>query len=233
MTVKLFQINSASLVSMGKLFIIACFMLLGLYYYINSYKYYETMENNSSTSNHRCPNMLIEKDGGYYLYNSNLAIVPGVNPIMFKSLDEYSEFIEWQNSQNISCPVLYLQYTTDTQNNQLIQVKSSIFENQGGLPSIHRDPLVTDNEQYFEDNKILDATKDNNSKFNTSNYQGIDIQNQDIGLDNPIDKMFNSTENTSVNPMDPNWGGKQYTEKAVDNCEFKDRYVYKHPQNTI
>ena len=210
-----------------KLIVIACFTLLGLYYYVNSYKYYETMEN--AGSNRRCPNMLIEKDGAYYLYNSNLAVVPGVNPIQFKNLEDYSEFIEWQNSQNIHCPVLYLQYSTDTQNNELIQVKPSIFENQGGLPSIQRDPLSKDSEKYIEENKILDATLDNNNEFNKNSYQGIDVQNQDIGLDNPIDKMFNSTDTKSVNPMDPNWGGKQYTEKAVDNCEFKDRYVYKNP----
>jgi hypothetical protein len=214
-----------------KLIIIACFTLLGLYYYVNSYKYYETMEN--AGSNKRCPNMLIEKDGAYYLYNSNLAVVPGVNPIQFKNLEDYSEFIEWQNSQNIHCPVLYLQYSTDTQNNELIQVKPSIFENQGGLPSIERDPLTKDSEKYIEENKILDATLDNSKEFNKNSYQGIDVQNQDIGLDNPIDKMFYSTESKSVNPMDPNWGGKQYTEKAVENCEFKDRYVYKHPPALI
>ena len=214
-----------------KLIVIACFTLLGLYYYINSYKYYETMEN--AGSNRRCPNMLIEKDGAYYLYNSNLAVVPGVNPIQFKNLEDYSEFIEWQNSQNISCPVLYLQYSTDTQNNELIQVKPSIFENQGGLPSIQRDPLSKDSEQYIEENKILDATLDNSKEFNKNSYQGIDLQNQDIGLDNPIDKMFYSTERKSVNPMDPHWGGKQYTEKAVENNEFKERYVSKYPQIVI
>ena len=221
-----FKINYETI----KLFIIVCFTLLGLYYYINSYKYYESMENNSPTSKHRCPNMLIEKDGAYYLYNSNLAVVPGVNPIQFNNLEDYSEFIDWQNSQNIGCPILYLQYTTDTQNNELIQVKSSIFENQGGLPSINRDPLTKDSEKYIEENKILDATKDNNQDFNKDSYPGIDVHNQDIGLDNPIDKMFNSSQEKSVNPMDPNWGGKQYTEKAVANCEFKDRYVTKQPQ---
>jgi hypothetical protein len=177
--------------------------------------------------------MLIEKDGAYYLYNSNLAVVPGVNPIQFNSLEDYSEFIEWQNSQNINCPILFLQYSTDAQNNELIQVKPSIFENQGGLPSIQRDPLTKGSESYIEENKILDATKDNNQEFNKDSYHGIDVQNQDIGLDNPIDNMFNSTEKISVNPMDSNWGGKQYTEKAVENHEFKDRYVSKNPQNVI
>ena len=209
------------------------FFMLGLYYYSNSYKYYEQMENKTEKpithSNARCPNMLIEKDGGYYLYNSKLAIVPGVNPIKFNSLEEYSEFIEWQNSQNIHCPILYLQYSTDAQNNELIQVKPSIFENQGGLPSIQRDPLDKDSKEFIESNKILDATRDNNTKFNTNMLAGIDTQNQDIGLETPLDKMFYQKGEVSVNPMDPNWGGKKYTQTAVDNGEFEERYVVKNP----
>ena len=210
--------------------VVFAFFMLGLYYYANSYKYYEHMENKTkqptSHSNVRCPNMLIEKDGGYYLYNSKLAIVPGVNPIKFNSLEEYSEFIEWQNSQNISCPILYLQYSTDAQNNELIQVKPSIFENQGGLPSIDRDPL---NKESIESNKILDATRDNNKKYNTNMLAGIDTHNQDIGLETPLDKMFYQSGEVSVNPMDPKWGGKKYTQTAVDNGEFEERYVVKNP----
>ena len=215
------------------LILIFAFFMLGLYYYANSYKYYEQMENQTDKtkqptnhSNVRCPNMLIEKDGNYYLYNSKLAIVPGVNPIRFNSLEEYTEFIEWQNSQNISCPILYLQYSTDAQNNELIQVKPSIFENQGGLPSINRDPL---NKDSIESNKILDATRDNNKKYNTNMLAGIDTHNQDIGLETPLDKMFYQSGEVSVNPMDPKWGGKNYTQTAVDNGEFEERYVVKNP----
>lgn len=215
------------------LILIFAFFMLGLYYYANSYKYYENMENKENKpithSNVRCPNMLIEKDGGYYLYNSKLAIVPGVNPIKFNSLEEYSEFIEWQNSQNINCPILYLQYSTDAQNNELIQVKPSIFENQGGLPSIDRDPLNKDSKEFIESNKILDATRDNNKKYNTNMLAGIDTHNQDIGLETSLDKMFYQKGEVSVNPMDPKWGGKKYTQTAVDNGEFAERYVVKNP----
>jgi hypothetical protein len=209
--------------------LISVFFMLGLYFYVNSYKLYENMENKPKSSNHRCPNMLIEKDGDYYLYNSKLAIVPGVNPIRFNSLEDYSEFVEWQNSKNISCPILYLQYTTDAQNNELIQVKPSIFENQGGLPSINRDPLNKESKEFIESNKILDATRDNNKKYNTNMLAGIDTQNQDIGLETPLDKMFYQSGEVSVNPMDPKWGGKKYTQEAVDNGEFEDRYVVKSP----
>ena len=206
---------------------IIIFFFLGFYYYVNYGKVYESMENNNNNnSNHRCPNMLIEKDGVILLYNSNLATVPGVNPIQFNSLDEYSDFINWQNGQNIHCPVLYLQYSTDTQNNDLIQIKPSIFENQGGLPN---NPIsIMNKENNFEENKILDANLDNNKIFNSGSYKGFDSMNQNIGLDTPLDKMFHELNNKSANPMDPHWGGKDYTYSKIEAGDYKDRYVYKH-----
>lgn len=203
------------------LLILTSFMVLGLYYYINSYKYYEPLENNT---NNQCPNMLIEKDGKYHLFNSNKKIESGVNPITFNNLEDYTKFIEWQNNKNISCPILYLQYSTDAQNNELIQVKSSIFENEGGLPSKIKNFLKQDNS---DENQILDATKDNNGVFNTNMFNGFDSQNQDIGLDTPLDKIFHQPGNKSVNPMDPHWGGKNYTLDAVNRGDFEERYVYK------
>jgi len=62
-----------------------------------------------------CPNVLIQKGSEFYLYNSKRAKVPGVNPIKFNTLEDYTEFIKWQRSQGIRCPVLYLQQTYDTQ----------------------------------------------------------------------------------------------------------------------
>jgi len=209
-----------------KLLIFTSFVILGLYYYINSYKYYEPLENNTNSSKISCPNMLIEKDGKYHLYNSKKKIAAGVNPITFNNLEDYTKFIEWQNNKNMSCPILYLQYSTDAQNNELIQVKPSIFENDGGLPIKIKDLLKQDTDA---DNKILDATKDNNEVFNTNMFNGFDSQNQDIGLDTPLDKIFHQPGNKSVNPMDPHWGGKNYTLDAVNRGDFEDRYVYRKP----
>lgn len=210
------------------LLIITSFMVLGLYYYINSYKYYETLENNTNNSIEQCPNMLIEKDGNYHLYNSKKKIAFGVNPITFNNLEEYTKFIEWQNNQNISCPILYLQYSTDAQNNELIQVKSSIFENEGGLLSKTKNFLDQDS---VDENQILDATKDNDLMFNTNMFNGFDSLNQDIGLDTPLDKIFHQPGNKSVNPMDPHWGGKNYTLDAVNRGDFEERYVYRKPHD--
>jgi hypothetical protein len=53
-----------------------------------------------------------KKDNKFYLYNSKVVKVPGVNPVVFNNLEDYVEFIEWQRSQNINCPVLFLQQTS-------------------------------------------------------------------------------------------------------------------------
>lgn len=63
-----------------------------------------------------CPNVLIKKGDKYYLQNTKKVIVPGVNPIMFNNLDEYEEFIKWQKSQGINCPILFVEYAYNTQN---------------------------------------------------------------------------------------------------------------------
>ena len=217
-----------------KLLILTCIFILGLFYYTMFESKIETMENieteeakniksklDIDNSKYRCPNMLIEKDGEYLLYNSNLATVPGVNPISFKKLEDYVEFIKWQNSQDINCPVLYLQYTTDTQNNDLIQIKKSIFDNDVTMPQ------TFNYNKYKKDNEMLDATLDNNDKYNKGMFAPMDTMNQNIGLNTPLDKMYHDNDGLSPNPMDTNWGGKKYTQNLVDEGNYKDRYVCK------
>ena len=62
-----------------------------------------------------CPNLLIKQDGKLILKNTRKQEVPGVNPITFKNLEEYNQFIRWQRANGILCPVLYLEQTYDTQ----------------------------------------------------------------------------------------------------------------------
>tara|TARA_B100000989_G_C19394502_1_gene407195 strand:- start:43 stop:732 length:690 start_codon:yes stop_codon:yes gene_type:complete len=213
---------------------LAILFVFGLIYYVNFRHLYEGMENQEKTHGvKRCPNMLVEKDGAIYLFNSKIASVPGVNPIKFNNLEEYSEFLEWQKSQKIECPVLYLQYTTDTQNNELIQVKPSIFENSGGLPVVKTKNLPgQEDDAYYEKNKMLNATlnstPDPKSEFNKGMYSSFDQYNQNIGLDTPLDKMFTEKNRTSANPMDTHWGGKQFTKSRVNAGDYKGREVYKY-----
>ena len=81
----------------------------------------------------RCPNVLIQKGSVFYLYNSKLTKIPGVNPLQFHSLDEYIEFTDWQRSQGIRCPILYLQESYDAQGNPVLKARPSPTDLNGGL----------------------------------------------------------------------------------------------------
>lgn len=85
--------------------------LVGMYVYMTNPRI-EGMTDN-------CPDLLIQDGELIYLKNSNMEIVPGVNPIVFQSLKEYTEFVKWQTSQGKQCPVLILQKAYDVQNNQV------------------------------------------------------------------------------------------------------------------
>ena len=128
---------------------------------------------------------------------------------------------------------LFLQYTTDTQNNELLQVKPSIFENSGGLPATKTKNLIKkEDDKYYEKNKILNATlnstPNSSIKFNDGMYSSFDQYNQNVGLDTPLDKIFTEKNRTSANPMDTHWGGKNYTKSRVSNGDYKGREIYKY-----
>ena len=56
---------------------------LGLYYVIKQ----PMIENFESNTSVKCPNLLIQRGTKFFLKNTNLADVPGVNPIEFNNLD--------------------------------------------------------------------------------------------------------------------------------------------------
>ena len=54
-----------------------------------------------------CPNLLIKKGKELHLMNTRKAIVPGVNPVKFNSLEDYAEYVKWAKRVGIKCPILY------------------------------------------------------------------------------------------------------------------------------
>tara|TARA_B100000902_G_scaffold398322_1_gene464693 strand:- start:1517 stop:2128 length:612 start_codon:yes stop_codon:yes gene_type:complete len=195
-----------------KLFIIICVFLLGSYYVTHPYN----QEGFKGSLKHKCPNLLLQKNNEILLYNTKVANVPGVNPIKFNNLDEYTEFVDWQRSQKINCPVLFLQQNYNTQGETVYSARSSPNNLQGGLSNMYlnNDPL--DNE--FEDkeySKLLDASRDD-PPYNKNSYPGFDQDNQYIGINTPLDKMYNEKNNISSNPMDTNWGGQKYTQSQLN-----------------
>ena len=204
---------------MYKLTIIIIIFLLGLYF-VSSYPTYESFTNNR----YRCANMLFQRGSEFFLYNSKLAKVPGVNPLQFKNLEEYVEFTEWQRRQGIKCPVLYVQEAYDTQGNVVYKARPSPTNMQGGLPDL----LLGNNNAMpmpSDESKLLDANHDD-KPYNENSFPGFDGENQYIGLETPLDKMYNDVKGKpSPNPMDTNWGGAKYTQALVDKGYYKDNEV--------
>jgi len=278
-----------------KIIILVLIFLGGLYFYIQYGNKPEFLEGLTNAKGEvRCPNILIQKGAKYFLYNSNIDQVPGVNPIMFNNLDEYTKFVEWQHDAGIRCPVLYVQNTYDAQGNRVYKMRPSVCEPQGGLPpstetnKSNKNKKETgnndkDNETGNKDkdkktgnkdkdketgNNDKDNETDNNDKdketddtgftnstnasilgdgfiplvdasrsdypYNTNSYPGFDQSSYYVGYITPLDKIANNdallynsggTTDISDNPMDPNWGGQNYTQKLVDNGYYKDNEV--------
>jgi len=230
------------------LFIIV--FLIGLYFYAkcSDPKYHEGLTNNSGEV--RCPNLLIQKGSRIYLYNSKLAQVPGVNPVEFENLEDYTEFLDWQRSQGIRCPVLYLQHSYDAQGNPVYKVRPSVSEPQGGLPPsistsspsmqgntapsiassigdlIKEDSMNTKIMAPPNPKFLVDATR-NDPPYNKNSYPAFDQSSFYVGTTTPLDKISAKEENMlySPNPMDDNWGGAEFTQSLVDQGYYKDNEV--------
>ena len=189
----------------------------------------------------KCPDMLIQKGSRFYLYNSKLTQVPGVNPIEFENLEDYTEFLDWQKSQNIKCPVLYLQETYDAQGKRVYKARPSVSEPQSGLPPSANPPVgiasqvpplmesslePVGEEAYPNPTLLVDATR-NDPPYNSQSYPSHDPSNYYIGTTTPLDMMNVKQEKAPISPdpMDPNWGGSAYTQSLVDKGYYKENEV--------
>lgn len=157
-----------------------------------------------------CPNLLVEKDGKLHLYNTAKAGVPGVNPIVFNDLDEYTEFIQWLRSQRIKCPVLKLTRAFDAQNNE-------VFHG----PPVYKAPgvpiLPSGKGRRLESNKALEP----------KGPAAFDPAGQDIGGNDAIDKMYRDTSSISADAMQMNWGGAEFASEEVAAGEYSGDEIYK------
>ena len=213
---------------------------IGLYFYATKCDYKEGLTNNTS-GGPRCPNLLIQKGSRFYLYNTKLAEVPGVNPIEFANLEDYTEFLDWQRSQNIRCPVLYLQETYDAQGNRVYKSRPSVSEPQAGIPPSSAAPTgiasqvppmmesalePVGDQAYPNPTLLVDATR-NDPPYNQGSYPAHDQTSYYIGTTTPLDAMDIQQEKATVspNPMDPNWGGSAYTQNLVDKGYYKENEV--------
>ena len=184
----------------------------------------------SFKSKDSCPNILIQKGNKIYLKNTRYAEIPGVNPIVFNNLEDYAEFVQWMQSQNVDCPILFLQQSYDAQGNQVYKFRPDPLNPEGGLPPYITEDVSDINDsgpyQQMPTDKMLDASR-NDPPYNQNQYPGFDGMNQYIGEEVPIDKMFHEGENLAVSdqPTDANWGGAGYTRSLVKAGAYKDNEV--------
>ena len=162
-------------------YLLIVLFLAGLYFYAKytGTKYSESFTNN--TNEKRCPDILIQKDSRFYLYNSKVAKVPGVNPIEFENLEDYTEFLDWQHSQGIRCPVLFLQQTYDAQGNPVYKARPSVTEQQGGLPPTYPAPP--------NPTLLVDATR-NDPPYNINSMPSYDQSSYYVGTTTPLIKWI-------------------------------------------
>jgi hypothetical protein len=220
-------------------FLLIVLFLIGLFFYAKGNDLTYTFSEGFTPDNSkgvRCPNLLIQKGSRFYLYNSKLANVPGVNPVEFDNLEDYSEFLDWQRSQNIRCPVLYLQETYDAQGNKVYKSRPSVYEPQAGLPpsiaSSTGEMIIESNlgtpgvPVYPNPTLLVDATR-NDPPYNQNSYPAHDQTDYYIGTTTPLDCMDIIAEKAQISPdpMNPNWGGADYTQKLVDQGYYKDNEV--------
>ena len=159
-----------------------------------------------------CPNLLVRRGNKLMLLNNRKARIPGINPIFFDNLEDYVEFVNWQRSQNIRCPVLYFNEMQDAQGNTRYRMLNDLDDPQAGLPSYHQ-VMATEVPLY-------DSNMDH-PPYNQNNYHGFDSANQNVGRFTALDKIFYSNNrNPSADAMNINWAGAEYANRMVQKGKF-------------
>ena len=156
---------------------------------------YHLSDTEGFTDRTSCPNMLMKKGDTLELHFRD-----GKNPIIFENLDEYTDFIAWQRSKNIRCPILYVEPVLDTQGGTSYRVSDNPY--QGDVyPTL------------IQGNKNIP--------------KGFDPNSFSVGFLDLIDKLFVSSDSVSSNPMDPQWGGQEHTRNAIDAGKYDGSKIYK------
>tara|TARA_Y100000996_G_scaffold414188_1_gene404368 strand:- start:108 stop:899 length:792 start_codon:yes stop_codon:yes gene_type:complete len=159
-----------------------------------------------------CPNLLVRRGNKLMLLNNRKARIPGINPIFFDNLEDYVEFVNWQRSQNIKCPVLYFNEMQDAQGNTRYRMLNDPMDPQAGLPSY--------NHVMATEVPLYDSNMDH-PPYNQNNYHGFDSTNQNLGRYTPLDKIFHSNSGIpSANAMDDNWVGVEASRRMVKSGKF-------------
>jgi len=187
---------------------------------------------NAEDEDVECPDMLVQKGNAFFLYNSKVARVPGVNPIQFKTLDEYTEFIDWQRSNGLRCPVLFLKYGYDAQGQSSYSIRPGPTSTQlkGGLPSVKvrtsGQPRVLEGgvqgEETVQGEQLIQSPQ-----HITTPGQSRQPQIRRIREEKHYEYDIEPIRKPSfyANAMTDNWAGAAFTQKLIDRGYYKNNEV--------
>ena len=153
-----------------------------------------------------CPNKIIHKKDGIYLYNLRKPIVPGINPQKFNHLDEYLGFIKMLRKNNIRCPILYYKENPTQGDYQMIPSLSNMM------------PYLP------QKINLYDAGRNPNSPYNKNMYPSFDPLNQYNGAITPLDTK--NPEFSKDDAMEDEWEGPEHTNDSIRRGVYKDDEVY-------
>jgi hypothetical protein len=198
-----------------KLITIIVAFSIGLFFCLR-YKSEDLLENFQGIG--QCPDMLVKKGKELHLINTKKALIPGVNPIKFNSLEDYAEYVEWSKKVGINCPILYYEQTYNTQNDRGFRLLDDPLNPSAGLPS--NPPAVR---QPAKTQMLTDANRDD-PPYNENNFAGFDGDNQYIGVKTPLDNItLQQPSGGSLSTMDSNWVGGKCTQNAINAGKFDGR----------
>jgi len=215
------------------LFLILTF-LAGIYVILTPQRMIEKLSGGSESGSHEsigsdCPDLLVQKGDRLLLYNSKKP-ESATNPIPFYNLDEYIYYLAQQRKNGYDCPILYLQQENNAQGQDVYRIRPSPFDPQGGLPPITNlnQPAAAPVGPAAGPVTVKDASREH-GPYNKNNYSGFDPTSQYVGVYTNIDVIHDTTKAVpmSDNPMDPNWGGVDVTNEAVESGKYSENNVVK------
>jgi len=195
---------------MLKIILIVIGFISGLLFCV-SYNTKDLVEGFDNPIKMDCPNILVQKGSKIELTNTRKAKVPGVNPIYFDNLDEYTEFIKWQKANGINCPILAFKETMGANGENMFSISKELSSGK----------VMPENLSYSSRlHPLYDANSDD-PPFNQGPYHGFDEEDQNIGRYTKLDKdgglgMFNkSYKKQGTDFLFENYDGV-VTKKIVD-----------------
>jgi hypothetical protein len=138
-------------------------------------------------TNEFCHNLIEERNGKIHVYNSNSEIIPGLNPLEFKNLEEYKKYMDWKKKDGSDCPVLYIKRKYTTQNQLGYQVTQDPSSDK-----IYTKPPEDETTHHKKNNSNIDYERNitKSDLISDNGLPGFDPTDQDIGKKNPIDMKY-------------------------------------------